>query len=128
MQHTALVIPNVFAAKRKPVAGRKTINPGRQIAVMGDEDSEPRRYPQEESLMPHSLVVVRQDFYHFTLAIDRRMMATRAFFQVFAQTFGGLSVGKRRAWAGFFLKRRRIGGAAGRIPGVVAGTPGYKGQ
>jgi len=120
MQDAAFVVPDIFAAKGKPVARRQAVEPGRDISVMGDKDDQSRRYPQEKSLMPRPFVVIWQDFHHFALAMDRRVINT------FTQAFGGLPIGKLCAWAGFFLKRGRIGGSVFGHAAVLAVFPGQK--
>ena len=120
MQDAAFVVPDIFAAKGKPVARRQAVEPGRDVGVVGDKDDQLRRDPQQKPLMPRPLVVIRQDFHHFAMAIDRRVSSA------FAQAFGGLPVGKLCAWTRFFLKRGRIGGSVFGNTTVLAVFPGQK--
>jgi hypothetical protein len=70
VNYAALVVRLILTVEGYRIAVAQGFDPGREINIMGDQQRTARAKLQNESLMPATVIIVRQDTDNLSLASD----------------------------------------------------------
>jgi len=92
MNNPTFLIPFIFTVKLHKIAFFQTLNPRRQVNIVCDQNGLTRTQPNKNSLMTTALIVIRQQPYYDTPALNLNVA-----FAIIVGFGKNMIIGKRRA-------------------------------